>query len=314
MFGLAEQVHGHPVRRRRAVGQHQDLARTGNHVDAHRAEHPALGRRHIGIARAGDLVHLGHRRRAVGQRRHRLRATDREHPRHAGHMGGGQHQRIALALSGGAALAGRRRHHHDDFRHAGHMGRNRVHQHRRRIGGLAAGHIDADPVQRRDLLAQQAAIGVAVAPALATGLLLCLVVAAHAVCGKQQGLALFVRQAVEGLLECAAAQSPARPRTAPRHRRNAPYIPAPPHRRAPAHRPGCRPRAARLRHRQRSTRTAAAGTPRRSPRPSVRSRSGRASTLMARLPPVADRRREGVDDAAHRHRLELECGLVDDQP
>ena len=43
---------------------------------------------------------------------------------------------------------------------------------RRRIGRLAARHVDADAVQRRDLLAQQGAVGVAVAPALAAGLLL----------------------------------------------------------------------------------------------------------------------------------------------
>ena len=36
VLGLGEQVHRHPVGRRAAVGQHQDLARAGDHVDADR--------------------------------------------------------------------------------------------------------------------------------------------------------------------------------------------------------------------------------------------------------------------------------------
>ena len=43
--------------------------------------------------------------------------------------------------------------------HAGDLRRNRVHQHRRRIRRLAARHVDADAVQRRDLLAQHRAVG-----------------------------------------------------------------------------------------------------------------------------------------------------------
>src|ERR671920_647176 len=50
------------------------------------------------------------------------------------------------------ALAIRRRHDHYDLADAGDLRRQRVHQHARRIGGLAARHVDADPVERRDLL------------------------------------------------------------------------------------------------------------------------------------------------------------------
>lgn len=60
-----------------------------------------------------------------------------------------------------------------------HMGRNGVHQHRRRIGRFAAGHINAHPIQGGHLLTQQRALFVAVAPALATGLFLRFMVAAH---------------------------------------------------------------------------------------------------------------------------------------
>ena len=198
MLGLAEQVHGHPVGRRAAVGQHQDFTGAGNHVDAHGAEHPLLGAGHIGIAGAGDLVHLRNGGRAVGQGRHGLGTADGEAARDARHIGGRQHQ--------GVLLAARRGHDHDDFLHASHMGGNGIHQHAGRIGRLAAGHIDAHAVQRRDLLAQQGAIGVTVAPALAAGALLCLVVGAHALGGGRQRIALLVAQAVEGGLELGLRQ------------------------------------------------------------------------------------------------------------
>ena len=178
----AEQVHRHPVGGRRAVGQHQDFRRAGDHVDAHRAEHALLGAGDVGVAGAGDLVHLGHRRRAVGQRGHGLSPADGEGAAHAGHIGGGQHPRIFFAPGRG--------HDHDDLADTGHMGGNGVHQHRRRIRRLAAGHIDADAVERRDLLAQQRAVLVAVAPAFAAGLFLRLVVSANPPGSGLQGISL----------------------------------------------------------------------------------------------------------------------------
>ncbi|MNS95365.1 hypothetical protein D3C72_1296210 [compost metagenome] len=81
------------------------------------------------------------------------------------------------------------------------MGRDGVHQHAGGIGRLATRHVNAHAVQRRDLLAQQRAVFVAVAPAFAVGLLLRLVVAAHAARGRFQGLALLGGQALEGRLE-----------------------------------------------------------------------------------------------------------------
>ena len=78
VLGLAEQVHRDPVGRRRAVGEDEDLARAGDHVDADRAEDAPLGARDVGVAGAGDLVDGGNRLRAVGERADRLRAADRE--------------------------------------------------------------------------------------------------------------------------------------------------------------------------------------------------------------------------------------------
>ena len=193
MFGLAEQIHRHPFSGSAAIGQHQNLARAGNHVDAHGAEHAALGAGHIGIAGAGDLVHLGDGGCAIGQCGHGLRAADGKGTRNTRHISRCQHQRIAFAA--------RRRHHHDDVFHASHMRRNRVHQHGGWIGGLATRHIDAHAVQRRDLLAQQRAVRVAIAPALSAGALLRLVIAADPGRRSLQCVLLHFWQAVECRLQ-----------------------------------------------------------------------------------------------------------------
>ena len=167
MLGLAEQVHRHPVGRRRAVGEDQDLARPGDHVDADRAEDAPLGARDVGVAGAGDLVDGRDRRRAVGERADRLRAADGEQAVDAGERGRGEDER---------GCARRRRRAEMPSLRAGigatmtisptpaTLRRHRVHQHARRIRRLAARHVDADALDRRHLLAEQAAVAVAVAP------------------------------------------------------------------------------------------------------------------------------------------------------
>ena len=76
VLGLRQQVGGDPVRIGVAVGDDQHLGRAGDHVDADLAEHLALGRRHIGVARPDDLGDRRDRRGAIGERRDRLRAAD----------------------------------------------------------------------------------------------------------------------------------------------------------------------------------------------------------------------------------------------
>ncbi len=97
MFGLAEQVHRHPVGRCAAIGEHEDFTRPGDHVDADLAEHTALRARHIGVPRAGDLVDRGNRGGAIRECGNRLRTADREHPVHPGDRRGRQHERVAFA-------------------------------------------------------------------------------------------------------------------------------------------------------------------------------------------------------------------------
>ena len=86
------------------------------------------------------------------------------------------------------------------------MGRDGVHQHAAGVGRLAARHVDADAVQRRDFLAQQGAFLVAVGGGFAALGLLPVVVAANAGGGLGERLALGGGQAVEGGLQLGGAE------------------------------------------------------------------------------------------------------------
>ncbi|KPZ03989.1 Uncharacterized protein ALO94_05587 [Pseudomonas syringae pv. spinaceae] len=195
VLGLGEQVHGDPVRIGLAVAHHQNLGRPGNHVDADLPEHMALGRGDIDIARADDLIDLRYALSAVGQGRHSLRAPNGEHTVNAGDTGCRQHQLVDFAT--------RRRHDHDHLGHPRHFRRNGIHQHRRRVRRLAAGHVQAGSIQRRDFLPQHRAVGLGVAPGV---LLLLLVVAAHTLGGFFQCLALNRRNARQRKLQTFAGQ------------------------------------------------------------------------------------------------------------
>ena len=76
------------------VGDDQHFRRAGDHVDADRAEHLALGGRDIGVAGPDDLGDRPDRLGAIGERGDRLRAADAVDLRHAGEIGGDQHQRV----------------------------------------------------------------------------------------------------------------------------------------------------------------------------------------------------------------------------
>ena len=195
VLGLREQVHRHPVGRHRTIRHHQDLGRAGNHVDADGPEHPALGLGHIGIAGTDDLVHRTDGAGAMGQRRHRLRTADGVDLLDAGQTGRGQHGRVAHAVGRG--------HHHHQFLHARHLGGNGIHQHRRRIGRLAAGHVEPHPIQRQHALPQPGAIGLGVHPGRRP---LMLVITADALGRPLQRLTLKSRQPVQRRLQFALRQ------------------------------------------------------------------------------------------------------------
>ena len=154
VLGLREEIHRHPVGRRAAVRNDEDLGWAGHHVDADFAEHLALGLGHVDIAWADDLVDSRHRCGAVRERRDRLRAADRDDAVDAGEGGRGEHQRVGLRTD------------HHQLTHARNLGGDRVHQHRGRVRGLAAGHIEPDAIERRDALPEPGAIGFDVFPRL----------------------------------------------------------------------------------------------------------------------------------------------------
>ena len=195
MLGLGEQVNGDPVRIGRGIGDDQHFRWSGHHVDADGAEDATLGRRHVGIAGTDDLVHLRDGLRAVGQRRHGLRAADSEYAVDADQAGGGQHQRILLAA--------RSRHDHDQFADSRHLGRQRIHQHRTRVGRLAARHVKADPVQRRDFLPESRTVGFGVAPRFE---FLSLVIRRYALRRRFERGTLGSSEAVERLPQLTAGQ------------------------------------------------------------------------------------------------------------
>ena len=183
VLGLREEVHRHPVRVAVAVGDDQHLGGAGDHIDAHRSEHAALGRGHISVTRTRDLVDLRDGLRAIRQRTHRLRAADGEDAVDAGDCRCSQHQRVLLAARG--------RHDHDQLTHPGDLGGDGVHHHARRIGRLTAGHVEAGAVQRGHFLAQHRAVGLGVVP---IGHDLPLVVGTNTLHREFKGLALGLGQ------------------------------------------------------------------------------------------------------------------------
>lgn len=121
-------------------GQHQHLAGSGQAVDAHGAEHLALGLGHKAVARSGDQVHGLHRLGAKGQGRDGLgaaHAIDLVRPSDVhGHQHGGVDHVKAVEGRG----AGRH------FLHPGHLGGDDAHQGGAGQGVPPGGDITAHPL------------------------------------------------------------------------------------------------------------------------------------------------------------------------
>ena len=88
-------------------------------------------------------------RGAVGQCGDSLGASDAVDFGNAGELGGGQDQRVEDAV--------RRRDAHGYAADAGNLRRDRVHQHRGRVGGFTAGDINSNGVQRTPAQAERGA-------------------------------------------------------------------------------------------------------------------------------------------------------------
>ena len=143
MLGLCDQLERDVRGIRPVIGDHEHFTRAGGGVDRDLALgcHQALGRGDPGVAGPDDLAHRGHGRGAIGQRGDRARATDREHPAHAGDGRGRQQHGIRLAV-------GRRWRAQHNVAHARDARRHRAHEHAARVARTAAGCIDADPFER----------------------------------------------------------------------------------------------------------------------------------------------------------------------
>ncbi len=140
MLGLAEQIGGDPFGIIVGIGDDQNFAGAGNHVDPDHAVELALGLGDPGVTRPGDDIDLGDPLGAIGERGDRLRPADAPDFVDSGNMRGGEHQRIALAFGGRG----------DDRQppDPGHLGGDRVHQQRGRIGGAPARHIEPRGIDR----------------------------------------------------------------------------------------------------------------------------------------------------------------------
>ncbi len=146
VFGLGEQVGGQPIGIIVAVGDDEHFRGPRDHVDADSAEDLALGGGDEGIARAGDLRDGRDGLCTIGKGSDGLCAADAINLVDARNARGGENGRVDRTLLGGND--------HDDTRHAGHLGRHRIHQNGARIARRAAGNVEADGVDRRPARAE----------------------------------------------------------------------------------------------------------------------------------------------------------------
>ena len=133
VLGLRQQIRRDPRGIRGCVGDDDDLGRSCDHIDADLSENLPLGRGDIGIAGTDDLGNSADRPGAVGERGNCLRATNPIDFVHAAQRRGCEHQRRNLAL--------RCRHDHHDALDPRDLGGDGVHQHGRRVGSRATGHV-----------------------------------------------------------------------------------------------------------------------------------------------------------------------------
>jgi hypothetical protein len=149
MLRLGQEVGGDPGGLRRLIRQDQHLTRPRQHVHPDDAIQEALGRGHVDVARADDLVHGCNTLRPVGQGRDGLRAA------HAVDLPDVHERRGRQDCRGDAAVLPRRGA-DGQARDPRHAGRNGVHENRRGIGGGAARDVQPHPVERPHELPQQA--------------------------------------------------------------------------------------------------------------------------------------------------------------
>ena len=146
------------------VGEDEDLARPGDHVDVHPAEDEPLRGGDVGVPRPADLVHGGEGGGPVRERRDGLRPAHPEQAGHPGDVAGGERPVVHLARAPHARRAD------VDLAHAGDLRRDGGHEDRRRVAGGAARHVQPHARERPDHLREGRADGVALARHLGVAL------------------------------------------------------------------------------------------------------------------------------------------------
>ena len=136
MLCLGDQIVGQVDGVGGVVGNDRDLARTGFRIDAHYAVDQALRGCNEHVAGAGDHVDRLEVVVTVGHQGHRLRAANGPRLVDTKQRTCGEDRRVRLTVK----VCLRRGAHHHGL-HARFLGRNRVHQHARRVHRLAAGHV-----------------------------------------------------------------------------------------------------------------------------------------------------------------------------
>ena len=137
MLGLRQQVCGNKIGSSRSVGQDNDLARTGDHVDIDLTEHKLFGCGHVNIPRPHNLIDFFDTLCAVSHGAYGLGSSDKKNLVNPGNIG--RHDNIGIDLSPFCRGA------HHDLSHTGHPCRYGIHEDRRGIRGLASRNIDTDP-------------------------------------------------------------------------------------------------------------------------------------------------------------------------
>ena len=145
MFCLRQKVRRDDLRVVLGVGDDQNLARAGDHVDGDLPEDLPLCLGDVDVPGADDLVHAGDAFGPVGKRGDGLRAADLENAVDARDVRRGQNGGRDPAARGG-------RGDHDDVFAARELRGDGVHQNGGRVGRRAAGDVDADVFDRHDLL------------------------------------------------------------------------------------------------------------------------------------------------------------------
>ena len=141
MFELRDEVGGNHRRIRTGRGDHDDLARTRQLIDADRTEDLVLGEGHKCVARPHDLVDTLDALGSERERRDRLRAARGHHLSDAKKVCGRRDQRMHAA-------GWRRRAGDHDPGDAGDLRGDHRHEHRARVRRAAAGDVASDPPER----------------------------------------------------------------------------------------------------------------------------------------------------------------------